>query len=40
MLDENTVKDLLRLVEIGIIAAADIKDLNYKVEVESRLNTA
>jgi len=40
MLDENIIKDLLNLVMVGIITVAEIKDPDYRAEVENRLNVA
>lgn len=37
-MDENIIKDLIRLIEIGMITTDDIKDLEYKAEVDSRLS--
>lgn len=38
MLNELYIEKLLRLINKGIITVEDIKDINYKTEVESRLN--
>ena len=37
MLDEKKIKALIRLIEHGRIIVDDIKDIEYKTEVENRL---
>jgi len=37
MLDEKRIKILIKLINDGEMAIADIKDPDYKAEVESRL---
>jgi len=39
-MDETIINDLIRLVRVGIITTADIKDTDYKAEIENRLNAA
>jgi hypothetical protein len=40
MLDENIINDLIKLVRVGIITVAEIKDPDYRAEVENRINAA
>lgn len=37
MLNESVVNDLIKLINLGMITIAEIKDLDYKTEVENRL---
>ena len=38
MINELYIQKLLRLIESNIIAIADIKNTDYKTEIELRLN--
>lgn len=40
MLDENIINDLIKLVRVGIITVVEIKDPDYRAEVENRINAA
>jgi len=38
MLDENIIFDLIKLIRVSIITVSDIKDPDYRTEIENRLN--
>jgi len=38
MLNELYIQKLISLIQSGLITSSDIKDVNYKIEVEKRLN--
>ena len=39
-MDKNIINDLIRLIKVGVITAEEIKDPDYRAEVENRLNDA